>query len=113
MQDINNLPETLQNQSKNHRFKCKVRDDQEVGRWKKEEHENFIKGKLQPAFKRVAKFKLQSSKRYLLTYSNICPYTSSNLYSAHSCERIFAPRPPIFSFFAEKCYEIGILGGLI
>ena len=28
-----------------HRYKCKVRDNQEVGRWKKSEHENFIKGK--------------------------------------------------------------------
>ena len=27
-----------------HRYKCKVRDNQEVGRWKKSEHENFIKG---------------------------------------------------------------------
>lgn len=27
-------------------FKCKVRDDQEVGRWKKSEHEAFLKGKL-------------------------------------------------------------------
>ena len=30
--------------SKRH-FKCKVRDNQEVGRWRKSEHEDFLKGK--------------------------------------------------------------------
>ncbi|CAI2384607.1 unnamed protein product [Moneuplotes crassus] len=29
---------------KQHNFKCKVRDNQEVGRWKKSEHEDFIRG---------------------------------------------------------------------
>lgn len=26
-------------------YKCKVRDNQEVGRWKKSEHDAFLKGK--------------------------------------------------------------------
>lgn len=30
--------------AKQQHFKCKVRDNQEVGRWKKSEHEDFIKG---------------------------------------------------------------------
>jgi len=38
------IPETQNAQLKSQRFKCKVREDQEVGRWKKSEHENFIKG---------------------------------------------------------------------
>eukprot|EP00343_Euplotes_focardii_P009339 CAMPEP_0205824308 /NCGR_PEP_ID=MMETSP0206-20130828/20320_1 /ASSEMBLY_ACC=CAM_ASM_000279 /TAXON_ID=36767 /ORGANISM="Euplotes focardii, Strain TN1" /LENGTH=321 /DNA_ID=CAMNT_0053122309 /DNA_START=11 /DNA_END=976 /DNA_ORIENTATION=+ len=29
---------------KQQHFKCKVRDDQEVGRWKKSEHQDFLKG---------------------------------------------------------------------
>lgn len=39
-------PEKDKEESPTHRYKCKVRDNQEVGRWKKSEHENFIKGEL-------------------------------------------------------------------
>lgn len=39
-----NIAESESSQAKQQKFKCKVRDDQEVGRWKKEEHENFLKG---------------------------------------------------------------------
>lgn len=42
-------PSTNSNKShssaKQHSFKCKVRENQEVGRWKKSEHEDFIRGK--------------------------------------------------------------------
>ena len=43
--ETDNIAESQNAQSKQHKFKCKVREDQEVGRWKKEEHENFIKGR--------------------------------------------------------------------
>lgn len=38
------IPENDGDSESEHRYKCKVRDNQEVGRWKKSEHENFIKG---------------------------------------------------------------------
>ncbi|CAI2385096.1 unnamed protein product [Moneuplotes crassus] len=36
--------EKSRDSSKQQQFKCKVRENQEVGRWKKSEHDDFIKG---------------------------------------------------------------------
>lgn len=42
----NTIPEIDESLPKSQRFKWKVRDNQEVGRWKKSEHEAFLKGTL-------------------------------------------------------------------
>lgn len=39
-----NIPEKHHGYAKQQNYKCKVRDNQEVGRWKKSEHEAFLKG---------------------------------------------------------------------
>ena len=46
---------------KTQQFKCKVRDNQEVGRWKKSEHEDFLKGNLSRLYAPFY-FKIQGEK---------------------------------------------------
>lgn len=67
MQQSNIVDRDTLSQTKN-RFKCKVRDDQEVGRWKKEEHENFIKGMHQ--LLRIILLKQECSPLFIEIFEN-------------------------------------------